>query len=440
NGQWVVEADVKFVWDGWLLLMELDGNDNDAVLRTYTWGLDLSRDREGAGGIGGLLSVEDATIQGGPGEYVYFYDANGNVGQLVAWETGYEGATADEWHDDRLVARYEYDPYGNRTNEPAQGESEQPFQFSTHQFDAETGLLYAKNRYYSPRLGRWLNRDPLGEEASRGLYAAFQNNPVTRFDPDGRQDQTTGSPHGKNGCCGPEIRSHIEDALARVDPMFAAIPPPAPPQCNRELSDVCFAIHNTITGWDIDALADLGSKKDWRKSPLVGALAPGCGTGTCLGTVQYSGRCYRANEMNYILWGRLNKLCNERKSEWLKLAFNIYGVNMYQDCSSRLVPGFIHTWTWTAGVVSGYRAAFNAGLLQYIEAAPIGQGSTACRVSWARVGYSGGEVADECEVHGCGTKCCAEPYSGPPFNVWIGSWEQIPLTIAEIVPEVPLCR
>ncbi|MBU0716810.1 MAG: RHS repeat-associated core domain-containing protein, partial [Planctomycetes bacterium] len=174
--------------DGWLMLLEVD--QYNSVLRKYTWGLDLSRDREGAGGIGGLLSVEDATIQGGPGEYVYFYDANGNVGQLVAWETGYGNATGDEWHADRLVARYEYDPYGNRTNEPAQGEPDQPFQFSTHQFDAETGLLYAKNRYFSSRLGRWLNRDPIGEEGGNNLYMFVNNSPLGLIDPNGRHPIT----------------------------------------------------------------------------------------------------------------------------------------------------------------------------------------------------------------------------------------------------------
>jgi RHS repeat-associated protein len=46
-----------------------------------------------------------------------------------------------------------------------------PWQFSTKYCDTETrpspsgtGLLYFGHRYYSPELGRWLSRDPIGED------------------------------------------------------------------------------------------------------------------------------------------------------------------------------------------------------------------------------------------------------------------------------------
>jgi hypothetical protein len=80
-------AKVKNRGDGWLLVAELDGLDSDALVRTYTWGLDLSGAFQGlpasrtglagAGGIllcparrdyggqvGGLLTVDD-TAEGG---------------------------------------------------------------------------------------------------------------------------------------------------------------------------------------------------------------------------------------------------------------------------------------------------------------------------------------------------------------------------------------
>ncbi|MDI6810029.1 MAG: RHS repeat-associated core domain-containing protein, partial [Candidatus Eisenbacteria bacterium] len=37
--------------------------------------------------------------------------------------------------------------------------------------DTETGLLYYGYRYYSPELGRWLSRDPIGEMGFRGSFA-----------------------------------------------------------------------------------------------------------------------------------------------------------------------------------------------------------------------------------------------------------------------------
>ena len=35
-------AVTKFVYDGWRVIMELDGLNSDAISRKHTWGLDLS--------------------------------------------------------------------------------------------------------------------------------------------------------------------------------------------------------------------------------------------------------------------------------------------------------------------------------------------------------------------------------------------------------------
>ena len=52
------------------------------------------------------------------------------------------------------------------------------FGFST-EYQDETGLVYFGYRYYSPDLGRFLSRDPLGETASGvNLYAFAGNDPV----------------------------------------------------------------------------------------------------------------------------------------------------------------------------------------------------------------------------------------------------------------------
>ncbi|MBU0716812.1 MAG: RHS repeat-associated core domain-containing protein [Planctomycetes bacterium] len=205
------------------MLLEVD--QYNSVLRKYTWGLDLSRDREGAGGIGGLLSVEDATIQGGPGEYVYFYDANGNVGQLVDWadiadwqQKGLTGPT--DWHADRLVAHYEYDPYGNNLLDPTDAEQSGPYaattaiRFSTRPFDDETGLGSWPARYYSPRFGRWLNRDPIEERGGIHLYQLVRNAPADGVDP-----------HGSDS----DWRQYVDEYNRRNNP-------PARPSCKDSLT------------------------------------------------------------------------------------------------------------------------------------------------------------------------------------------------------------
>lgn len=38
-------------------------------------------------------------------------------------------------------------------------------------------------RAYSPELGRWLSRDPLGESVGTNLYGYVGNNPISRIDP-----------------------------------------------------------------------------------------------------------------------------------------------------------------------------------------------------------------------------------------------------------------
>lgn len=42
--------------------------------------------------------------------------------------------------------------------------------------------MYYGLRFYNPELGRWLNRDPIGERGGIGLYQFIKNSPVTAID------------------------------------------------------------------------------------------------------------------------------------------------------------------------------------------------------------------------------------------------------------------
>lgn len=141
-----------------------------SVVRTQVWGQDLSGTMQGAGGVGGLLAVRH-----GGQTYVPLMDGNGNVMGLQ----GLGGAK-----DGQTVARYDYDAFGNRiTNTaPELGEDVNPFGFSTKFTDEETGLVYYGYRYYSSEMGRWLNRDPIGERGGINLYGMVNNEPVNRWD------------------------------------------------------------------------------------------------------------------------------------------------------------------------------------------------------------------------------------------------------------------
>ena len=72
-----LESDVRYVYDGWNMIAELDASDLSPI-RTYVWGLDLSGGLQGAGGVGGLLAILD-----GADVYAPAYDGNGNVTSLV---------------------------------------------------------------------------------------------------------------------------------------------------------------------------------------------------------------------------------------------------------------------------------------------------------------------------------------------------------------------
>ncbi|MCP4347822.1 MAG: RHS repeat-associated core domain-containing protein, partial [Desulfobacterales bacterium] len=102
--------------------------------------------------------------------YYYLYDANGNVGQLVNAADG------------SIAAHYEYDPFGNIIKSEGEYKDSNLYRFSTKYFDAETGFLYYGFRFYSAELGRWINRDPMGEIGGLNLYLYVLNSPVNFID------------------------------------------------------------------------------------------------------------------------------------------------------------------------------------------------------------------------------------------------------------------
>jgi RHS repeat-associated protein len=58
------------------------------------------------------------------------------------------------------------------------------FTFTGREYDEETGLYFYRARYYDPRLGRFLNVDPIGFDGGDvNLYGYVGNNPVNWIDP-----------------------------------------------------------------------------------------------------------------------------------------------------------------------------------------------------------------------------------------------------------------
>jgi len=89
----------NFVYDGWNLLAELDGGNNNAVVCSYMWGSDLSGSLQGAGGVGGLLTVSP----GATTTHFVSYDGNGNVTGLTDGSGNISAGT----NTARLAKRFE---------------------------------------------------------------------------------------------------------------------------------------------------------------------------------------------------------------------------------------------------------------------------------------------------------------------------------------------
>ena len=80
-----------------------------------------------------------------------------------------------------LVTEYTYDTYGTPTI--TQGTDIWNTRLYTwREFDSETGLYYNRARYYSPKLGRFISRDPIWINDDINLYSYTGNNPLNGVD------------------------------------------------------------------------------------------------------------------------------------------------------------------------------------------------------------------------------------------------------------------
>ncbi|MDY7233034.1 RHS repeat-associated core domain-containing protein [Hyalangium rubrum] len=88
-----------------------------------------------------------------------------------------------------VVATRKYDAWGSPREGMPPSASDFKLGFTGHQYDVETGLTYARARYYDTALGRFISRDPfeLSQTAAPNLhrYVYAANNPTLYTDPSG---------------------------------------------------------------------------------------------------------------------------------------------------------------------------------------------------------------------------------------------------------------
>lgn len=162
-----------YVYNGWKLAFRSHNEASNIWEQSFVWGPDQdAKESDTTSKVGGLQLME--MKKGGPNgassSYFVFSDMSGNVA-LVAADSSPTPA-----------ARYAYGPFGEMERFTGELARDFPFRFSSEFTDQETGLVYYGHRYYNPRHGRWLSRDPIGEEGGLNLYGFVGNDPVNKWD------------------------------------------------------------------------------------------------------------------------------------------------------------------------------------------------------------------------------------------------------------------
>ena len=106
--------------------------------------------------------------------YYYTKDHLGSVREMINLGTG------------AIAARYDYDPYGRpipgQSTNLISGSNLANFQYAGYYEHLPSGFNLTKYRAYESNAGRWLSRDPIGENGGINIFGYVRNNPVNSID------------------------------------------------------------------------------------------------------------------------------------------------------------------------------------------------------------------------------------------------------------------
>ena len=170
-----------------------------------------------------------------------------------------------------------------------------------YRYDPETALYYVRNRYYSPALGRWLTRDPIGYLDGSSLYQYVESGPTTAFDP-GATSKVSAA-QGTGRCfCGPEITGWLDAEILdfqrwirKLQPFIrkwarAGTPWYLPDYFRWKSYEYAFLI---VIGVGLDYF------------PKTTFAVSGCSTGGCKNTVTLGGECIHTSAIGNIIFGSI---------------------------------------------------------------------------------------------------------------------------------------
>jgi RHS repeat-associated protein len=85
----------------------------------------------------------------------------------------------------KAVTHNAYGPYGE-TRTKGRADYRSDFRYAGMPYHAASGMYLTQFRAYDPNTGRWVSRDPMGEDGGINLYG-YGGNPVSFTDPSGLQ-------------------------------------------------------------------------------------------------------------------------------------------------------------------------------------------------------------------------------------------------------------
>jgi RHS repeat-associated protein len=143
---------------------------NGVLTKRWVWagGNQPAEERDAAGNVTRRFYPQGEQV--GATKFYYTKDHLGSIREVM-------GANGT------VVSSSRYDAWGVRTTVGAQDAAS--FGFTGHLEHKELGLVFTLYRAYDPVTGRWLSRDPIGEDGGINLYGYVSNSPIIYYDPKG---------------------------------------------------------------------------------------------------------------------------------------------------------------------------------------------------------------------------------------------------------------